>query len=235
MDGVVTFAPRQRPVRGVSDADRRNGRRSPARLCRSGERCTVRVHAFLRLPPPRWAFSSPGPCPHQGSFPRKSGCHDHIPPSLRTTCRTAAASPRTIPGHAGAQIDQAAGHAVIWGGTLGVRRDAQGACDGELSVPHWRRPVCAIDHTLKNEPTATVCAWFSPGLENPRVEQTSTASRRSLSPFPLFGASRCGSRSQTADRRFYESKESHCVLRPRARVTTFVERDTWVKESARCR
>src|SRR5687767_2414470 len=60
-----------------------------ARLCRSGERCTVRIHAFLRLPPPRWAFSSLGPCPHQGSFPQKSGCHDHIPAS-RTTCRTAA-------------------------------------------------------------------------------------------------------------------------------------------------
>jgi hypothetical protein len=41
----------------------------PARLCRSGERCTVNAHAFLRLPPPRWAFSSLGPCPHQGSFP----------------------------------------------------------------------------------------------------------------------------------------------------------------------
>ena len=112
------------------------------------------VHAFLRLPPPRWAFSSPGPCPHQGSFPQKSGCHDHIP-SLRTTCRTAAASPRTIPRNAGAQINQAAGHAVIWGGTLGVRRDAQGARDGELSVPRRRWRVCAIDHTLTNEPTAT--------------------------------------------------------------------------------
>ena len=50
---------------------RRTARHSPARLCRSGERCTVRVHAFLRLPPPRWAFSSPGPCPHQGSFPQE--------------------------------------------------------------------------------------------------------------------------------------------------------------------
>ena len=78
-------------------------------------------------------------------------------PSLRTTCRTAAASPRTIPDNAGAQINQAAGHAVIWGGTLGVRRDAQGARDGELSVPHRRGPVCAIDHTLTNEPTATAC------------------------------------------------------------------------------
>jgi hypothetical protein len=131
----------------------------PARLCRSGGRCTVRVHAFLRPPPPRWAFSSLGPCPHQGSFPKKSGCHDHIPPSLRTTCRTAAASPRTIPRNAGAQINQAAGHAVIWGGTLGVRRDAQGARDGELSVPRRRWPVCAIDHILRNEPTATACAW----------------------------------------------------------------------------
>ena len=125
-------------------------RRSPARLCRSGGGCTVRVHAFLRPPPPRWAFSSPGPRPHQGSFPKKSGCHDHISPSLRTTCRTAAASPRPIPRNAGAQINQAAGHAVIWGGTLGVRRDAQGARDGELSVPRRRRPVCAIDHILKN-------------------------------------------------------------------------------------
>ena len=163
--------------RGFSDADRRNDRRSP-RLCRSGERCTFRAHAFLRLPPPRWAFSSLGPCPHQGSFPRKSGCHDHIPPSLRTTCRAAAASPRTIPRNAGAQINQAAGHAVIWRGTLGVRRGAQGARDGKFSVPRRRWPVCAIDHRLKNEPTATACAWFSTGLENPRVEQTGTASRR---------------------------------------------------------
>ena len=32
-------------------------------LCRSGEKCNVavRVHAFLRLRPYRWAFSSPGP------------------------------------------------------------------------------------------------------------------------------------------------------------------------------
>ena len=121
-------------------------------------RCTVRAHAFLRPPPPRWAYSSPGPCPHQGSFPKNSGCHDHIPPSLRTTCRTAAASPRTIPRNAGAQTNQAAGHAVIWGVTLGVRGDAQSARDGELSVPRRRCPVCAIDHILKNEPTATVCA-----------------------------------------------------------------------------
>ena len=141
--------------------DTMSDRRSPARLCSSGESCTIRAHAFLRLPPPRWAFSSPGPCPHQGSFPQKSGCHDHIPPSLRTTCRTAAASPRTIPRNAGAQINQAAGHAVIWGATLGVRRDAQGARDGKLSVPRRRWRVCAIDHILKNEPTATTCAWFS--------------------------------------------------------------------------
>ena len=53
-------------------------------MCRSGERCTVEVHAFLRLRPPRWAFSSLGPCAHQGSFPQKSGCHDHHPPYLRT-------------------------------------------------------------------------------------------------------------------------------------------------------
>jgi len=51
------------------------------RLCRSGERCTVRVHAFLRLPPPRWALSSPGPCPHQGSFHQKSGAMITIPPT----------------------------------------------------------------------------------------------------------------------------------------------------------
>jgi hypothetical protein len=143
-----------------------------ARLCRSGERCTVRVHAFLRPPPPRWAFSSPGPCPHQGSSPQKSGSCDHVP-SLRTTCRIAATSPRTIPRNAGAQINRAAGHAVIWSGTLGVRCDAQGAHDGEFSVPLQRWPVCAIDRTLKNEPTAVACAWFSTGLENLRVEQTS--------------------------------------------------------------
>jgi hypothetical protein len=73
-------------------------RRSPARLCRSGERCTVRVHAFLRPPPPRWAFSSPGPCPHQGSFPKKSGCLDHIPlrsapvPTKKSICFHSASS-----------------------------------------------------------------------------------------------------------------------------------------------
>jgi hypothetical protein len=29
-----------------------------------------------------------------------------------------------------------------------------------VSVPHWRRPVCAIDRTVKNERTATACAGF---------------------------------------------------------------------------
>jgi len=86
---------------------------------------------------------------------KKSGFHDHIDhiaPSLPTACRTAAASPRRIPGNAGAQINQAAGHSVIRGGTLGVRRHAQGARHGELLVPHRRWPVCAIDHISKNEP-----------------------------------------------------------------------------------
>ena len=184
----------------------------PRALVTPGGKVYDWVNAFLRLPPPRWAFSSPGPCPHQGSFPQKSGCHDHIP-SLRTTCRTAAASPRTIRRNAGAHINQAAGHAVIWSGTLGVRRDAQGARDGELSVPHRRRAVCAIDHTLRNEPTATAYVWFSTGLENPRVEQTSTVLRRSLSPFLLFGALAGGAFKR--HRRWYESKKPRCVLRPR--------------------
>ena len=119
-------------------------------------------------------------------FLKKSGCHDHIR-SLRTTCRASAASPRTIPRNAGAQINQAAGHAIIWSGTLSVRHDAQGARDGELSVPHRRGHVCAIDRTLMNELTATACARCSTCLGNPRFEQTSTASRRSLSLIPLFG------------------------------------------------
>jgi hypothetical protein len=45
--------------------------------------------------------------------------------------------------------------------------------------------VCAIDHTLTNEPIATACAWCLTGLEIPRFEQTSTASRRSLSLIPF--------------------------------------------------
>lgn len=138
-------------------------------MCRSGERCTVRAHAFLRLPPPRWAFSSPGPCPHQGSFPQKSGCHDHIP-SFSTTCGTAATSPRRIPRHSGPRVIQAAGHTVIGGGTLGVCRDVQGARDGGLSVPHRRRPVCAIaplpcpicksTNVNRTKCTGSVTIWF---------------------------------------------------------------------------
>ena len=86
-------------------------------------------------------------------FPKKSGCHDHIS-CLRTTCRTAAAGPRAIPRNPGAQINQAAGHAIIRGGTFGERHDAQGARDGELSVPQRRGRVYAIDHRLTNEPTS---------------------------------------------------------------------------------
>ena len=76
------------------------------------------------------------------------------PPYCRTTCRAVAASSRTIPGHAGAHINQAAGCAVISGGTLGGRRDAQGARDGDLSVSQPKRRVCASDHTLKERATA---------------------------------------------------------------------------------
>jgi hypothetical protein len=97
----------------------------------------------------------PWPLPSQGPFPKKSGRHDHNPISLRTTCRTDAASPRTVRTNAGTQIDQAAGHAVIWGRALGVRGDAQGTRDGRLSRPRRRWPVCAGDHILKNERTAT--------------------------------------------------------------------------------
>jgi hypothetical protein len=44
-----------------------------------------------------------------------------------------------------------------------VRRNAQGARDGELSVPHRRGCVFAIDHTLTtNEPRATACARATP-------------------------------------------------------------------------
>jgi hypothetical protein len=39
-------------------------------LCRSGERCKVKVHAFLRLRPHRWAFSSPGPALIKARFLR---------------------------------------------------------------------------------------------------------------------------------------------------------------------
>src|SRR3989441_4607790 len=99
----------------------------------------------------------PWPLPSSRLVSQELRCHDHIP-TLRTTCRTAAASPRTIPRNAGAHINQAAGHAIIWGGTRNVRHDAQGACHGELSVPHRRGHVCAIDGTLTNEPTATACA-----------------------------------------------------------------------------
>jgi hypothetical protein len=40
----------------------------------------------------------------------------------------------------GLKLTKAAGHAVVWGNPLGVRRDAQGTRDGELSVSHRRRP-----------------------------------------------------------------------------------------------
>ena len=105
----------------------------------------------------------PWPLPSSRLVSPRSGRHDHLP-SLCTTCRSVAAGPRTIRRDAGAQLNQAGGHAVIWGGTLGVRRDAQGARDGELSVPHRRRRVCAIDRTLTSEPPA--CAQCSTGLEN---------------------------------------------------------------------
>jgi hypothetical protein len=87
IDDFVVGSPRTSIHRvGFSDADSRHDLRS-ARLCRSGERCSVLsgFHAFLRLRPLRWAFSSPGPYPHQGPFRRKSGCHDHHPAYCRTT------------------------------------------------------------------------------------------------------------------------------------------------------
>jgi hypothetical protein len=61
-----------------------------------------------------------------------------------------------------------------------VRRDAQGARDGELSVPRRRWPVCAIDHLLKNEPTATVCACQSPNTFMPSLDHSRKRSRKSL-------------------------------------------------------
>jgi hypothetical protein len=78
--------------------------------------------------------------PHDGSR------HARILASRPTTSRTAAASPQRIPRHAWTHVDQAASDALIWGGTLGMRRDAQGTRDGELSVPRRRWPVCAIDY-----------------------------------------------------------------------------------------
>jgi hypothetical protein len=184
----------QLPVRGQQKSnDRVSGtRRTPACLCRSGERCTVRVHAFLRLPPPSLGVLQPWPLPSSRLVsPRNQAANERIP-WLRTTCRSAAASPRTIPRHAGAHINQAGGYAAIWGGTLGVRRDVESAREGELSVPHRRGCVCSIDHIVTNGPTATTYAWCSTCLENPRCEQTSRASRRSLSVIPLFGASCSG-------------------------------------------
>ena len=187
-------------------------------MCRSGERCTIRAHAFLRLPPPRWAFSSPGPCPHQGSFPKKSGCHDHIP-WLRTTCRSAAASPRTIPRNAWAHLNQTAGagHAIIWGGTLGVRRDVQGARDGELSVPQWRWRVCAIDHPVTNEPTATASAWCSTCLESPKqyrempgLTLTKPQATRSIVTRRLHSVLRASGRRGAPMRGYADSRWSDC-------------------------
>jgi hypothetical protein len=110
----------------------------------------------------------------------KISCHDRIP-SLRPTCRTAATSPRPIPRNPRAQVNQAAGDAAIWGGTLSVRRDAQGARNGELSVPHRRGRVCAIDHTLTNEanePTATACAWCCGSTRNDGSRERNTTCAR---------------------------------------------------------
>ena len=55
---------------------------SPILLCRSGERCkvAVRVHAFLRLRPHRWAFSSPGPALIKARFPRNQAAMITSPP-----------------------------------------------------------------------------------------------------------------------------------------------------------
>jgi len=120
------------------------------RACAVQRKGVVSGSRFPEIATTSLGVLQPWPLPSSRLVSQEISCHDHIPPSLRTTCRTAAASPRTIPRNAGAPINQAAGHAVIWGGTLGVRRDAQGARDGELSVPRRRRPVCAIDHILKN-------------------------------------------------------------------------------------
>ena len=99
----------------------------------------------------------PWPLPSSKLASQKPGSHDRIAPSIRTACRTAATSPRRIPRHAGAQINQAGGHTVLWGSTLSVRRDAQGARDGKLSVPsrRWR----AVDH-VRTSPIGTACRAF---------------------------------------------------------------------------
>jgi hypothetical protein len=168
-----SFSSRHRLDRGLRTRAATDRRPCPAitaqpttprlgRLCRLRQRYIVSAYAFLRLPPPRWAFSSPLALASSRLVPPEiRPPRDYIPPSLRPTWRVAAASPRTISRHAWAQIDQAAGHTVIWGGPLGVRRHAQGARDGELSIPRRRWRVCAIDRRLKNEPTTRVACRFS--------------------------------------------------------------------------
>jgi hypothetical protein len=138
------MSPRKtRPTRGL--------RCAATRLWRSWERCYCQGSRFPEIAATSLGVLQPlAPTLIKARFPKKSGCHDHIP-SLRTTCRTAAASPRTLPRNAGPQINQTAGHAIIWCGTVCVRRDAQGARDGELSVPHRRGRVCAIDPTDRSD------------------------------------------------------------------------------------
>ena len=53
---------------------------TPARLCRSRQRYTLRAHAFLRLPPPRWAFSSLLAPASSRLVPQKSGPVITFPP-----------------------------------------------------------------------------------------------------------------------------------------------------------
>ena len=121
------------------------------------------VNAFLTATTSLGVFQ-PWPLPSSRlASPKNSGCHDHRY-WLRSTCRPATASPSTIPRNASAQINQAAGHAIIWGGTVHVRHDAQDTRDRELSVAHRNGNVCEINDTLNaRDPANNVCAVLDPG------------------------------------------------------------------------
>src|ERR1700730_14745560 len=105
-----------------------NEARVYARLCRSGERCTVRFHSFLTATTSLGVLQ-PWPLPSSRLvFPRNQAAMITAPRSaapvalLRRVRRTR---------NAGAQTNQAAGHPIIWGGPLGVRHDARGPREGE--------------------------------------------------------------------------------------------------------
>jgi hypothetical protein len=173
------------PLNMNTAPDMQPAARSRPGACADQGKGVLSASPFLRLPPPRWAFSSPGPCRHQGSFSWKSGCYGHIR-SLRTPRHTPTTGPRTIPRHPGAHIDEAAGHAVIWGGALGVRRGAQGARDGGLSVPHRRRRVCAIDHTVRD-------ALRTDRPASPETRRQRNARAASVSSSASWGSDNCSS------------------------------------------